>query len=41
MNAIANAVGEDVFRRAPITADIVLTSLESGRRIHEPLTSHI
>jgi CO/xanthine dehydrogenase Mo-binding subunit len=41
MNAIANAVGEDVFRRAPVTADIVLTSLEHGRRVHDPLASHI
>jgi CO/xanthine dehydrogenase Mo-binding subunit len=41
MNAIANAVGADIFRRAPVTADIVLTSLEHGRRMHEPLTSHL
>jgi len=41
MNAIADAVGEDVFRRAPVMADIVLTSLEQGRRTHEPLTSHL
>jgi CO/xanthine dehydrogenase Mo-binding subunit len=41
MNAIADAVGEDVFRRAPVTADIVLTSLDRGRRAHEPLTSHL
>jgi xanthine dehydrogenase molybdenum-binding subunit len=41
MNAIANAVGEDVFRRAPVTADIVLTSLEQKRRVHEPLMSHL
>jgi CO/xanthine dehydrogenase Mo-binding subunit len=41
MNAIADAVGEDIFRRAPVTADIVLTSLEHGKRTHEPLTSHI
>jgi CO/xanthine dehydrogenase Mo-binding subunit len=41
MNAIANAVGVDVFRRAPVMADIVLTSLEHGRRVHEPLTSHL
>ena len=26
MNAIADAVGEEVFRRAPVTADIVLMS---------------
>jgi hypothetical protein len=28
-------VGEDVFRRAPVTADIVLMSLEHGKRVHE------
>jgi len=41
LNAIADAVGVDVFRRAPVSPDIVLTSLESGRRMHEPLASHI
>jgi xanthine dehydrogenase molybdenum-binding subunit len=41
MNAIADAVGEDIFRRAPVTADIVLMSLEHGRRVHDPLTAHL
>src|SRR5262249_4125484 len=41
LNAIADAVGEDIFRRAPVMAAIVLTSLEAGRRVHEPLTSHL
>ena len=41
MNAIADAVGEEIFRKAPVTADIVLTSLEHGRRMHEPLASHL
>jgi hypothetical protein len=41
MNAIADALGEEVFRRAPVMADIVLTSLEHGKRVHEPLTSHL
>ena len=41
MNAIADAVGEDVFRRAPVTADIILMSLERGRRMHEPLRAHV
>ena len=41
MNAIADAVGEDIFRRAPVTADIVLMSLEHGHRMHEPLAAHI
>ena len=41
LNAIANAVGDEVFRRAPVTADIVLTSLEAGKRMHEALASHL
>jgi len=39
--AIADAVGDDVFRRAPVTPDLILTSLEAGRRTHDVLTSHI
>jgi len=39
--AIADAIGDDAFRRAPVTPDLVLTSLESGRRVHDVLTSHI
>ena len=41
MNAIANAVGEEVFRRAPVTADVILMSLEHGKRMHQPLTAHL
>ena len=41
MNAISDAVGEDVFRRAPVTSDIVLMSLEHGRRMHDPLRAHV
>jgi xanthine dehydrogenase molybdenum-binding subunit len=41
LNAIASAVGVDVFRRAPVTPDIVLTSLENGRRMHAPLRAHV
>ena len=41
MNAIANAVGEDVFRRAPVMSDIVLMFLEHGKRQHEALTAHL
>ena len=41
MNAIADAVGADVFRRAPVTPDVVLMSLEHGRRMHEPLQAHL
>jgi CO/xanthine dehydrogenase Mo-binding subunit len=41
LNAIADAVGVDVFRRAPVTSDLVLMSLENGRRMHEPLQAHV
>jgi CO/xanthine dehydrogenase Mo-binding subunit len=41
MNAIADAVGVDVFRRAPVTSDIILMALENGRRMHEPLQAHL
>ena len=41
LNAIADAVGVETFRRAPVSADIVLMSLAEGRRMHEPLQSHL
>lgn len=40
-NAIAAAVGYEVFRRAPVTADMILTSLEAGKPMHEPLTANV
>jgi xanthine dehydrogenase molybdenum-binding subunit len=41
MNAIADAVGVDVFRRSPVTSDVILMSLEHGRRMHPELTAHL
>jgi xanthine dehydrogenase molybdenum-binding subunit len=42
MNAIADAIGDETFKRSPVTADILLTSLENGgKRTHETLTAHI
>jgi CO/xanthine dehydrogenase Mo-binding subunit len=41
LNAIADAVGDEVFRRMPVSSDIILTSLEAGHRSHEPLTANI
>ena len=42
MNAIADAVGDEIFRRTPVTPDIILTALENGgTRTHEALTAHI
>jgi CO/xanthine dehydrogenase Mo-binding subunit len=41
LNAISAAIGVDAFRRAPVTADIVLMSLTHGRRMHDPLRAHL
>jgi xanthine dehydrogenase molybdenum-binding subunit len=39
--AIADAVGDDVFRRSPVTPDIILASLEAGHRAHDVLTAYL
>src|SRR5258708_3750942 len=41
LHEIADAVGVDVFRRARVSADIVLASLDSRKRMHDALASHI
>ena len=42
MNAIADAVGDEVYRKSPVSADIILDALENGgKRTHEPLTAHV
>jgi xanthine dehydrogenase molybdenum-binding subunit len=41
LNAISDAIGDEVFRRAPVTADVILTSLEAGKPVTETLTAHI
>ena len=41
LNAISAALGDDVFKRAPVTLDSLLMALEHGRPMQEPLTAHI
>jgi CO/xanthine dehydrogenase Mo-binding subunit len=41
LNALADALGDDIFRRAPVLADTILASLEAGRPMEESLTAHI
>jgi CO/xanthine dehydrogenase Mo-binding subunit len=44
LSAIADAVGDDIYRRIPVTPDVVLMSLETsiiGRRVHDVLTAYI
>jgi CO/xanthine dehydrogenase Mo-binding subunit len=41
LNALSDALGDEVFRRAPVTPDIIVTSLEAGHPVGELLTAHI
>ncbi|HTS78764.1 MAG TPA: xanthine dehydrogenase family protein molybdopterin-binding subunit [Bryobacteraceae bacterium] len=41
LNAIADAVGDDVFRRAPVYADAILMALETGHPMDHALTAHV
>jgi CO/xanthine dehydrogenase Mo-binding subunit len=39
--AIADAIGDDILLRAPVTSDLLLESLEAGRRRPGSLAAHI
>ena len=41
LNALIDAVGENVIRRAPVEIEMILTSLEAGRPSYETLTANI
>ncbi len=41
LNALSDALGDEVFRRAPVTSDVILASLEAGRPMQDPLRSNI
>jgi CO/xanthine dehydrogenase Mo-binding subunit len=41
LNAISDALGDEIFRRAPVMLDTILASLEAGRPVQPPLTAHI
>jgi CO/xanthine dehydrogenase Mo-binding subunit len=41
MNAIADALGDEIFRKSPVSPDIILNALENGgKRTHDALTAH-
>jgi len=40
-NALADALGDKIFNRAPVMLDEILMSLEAGHPTQEPLTAHI
>jgi CO/xanthine dehydrogenase Mo-binding subunit len=41
LNALSDALGDEIFQRAPVNADTILTSLLAGRPMQQPLTAHI
>jgi xanthine dehydrogenase molybdenum-binding subunit len=41
LNALADAVGDDIFQRTPVNADTILASYEAGRPMQNPLLAHI
>ena len=41
LNALSDALGDEIFRRAPVNCDTILTSIEAGRPMQHPLMAHI
>jgi CO/xanthine dehydrogenase Mo-binding subunit len=41
LNALSDALGDEIFRRAPVNLDTILTSLEAGRPVQHPLMAYI
>ena len=41
LNAISAALGDEVFRRAPVNLDGILMALEVGNPMMDPLTANV
>jgi xanthine dehydrogenase molybdenum-binding subunit len=41
LNALSDALGDEIFERAPVYADTILTSYEAGRPMQHPLMANI
>jgi CO/xanthine dehydrogenase Mo-binding subunit len=41
LNALSDALGDDIYRRSPVTLDSILMALEHGRPMQDPLTANI
>jgi len=41
LNALTDAVGDEVFRRAPVNPDTMIASLDAGKPMQHPLMAHI
>ena len=40
-NALADALGDDLYTRLPVTADVLLASLEAGKSVQAPLAADV
>ena len=40
-NALADALGDNIFQRVPVNSDTILTSYEAGRPMQNPFLAHI
>jgi xanthine dehydrogenase molybdenum-binding subunit len=41
LNALSDALGDEIFRRAPVNCDTILTSIEAACPMQHPLMAHI
>jgi CO/xanthine dehydrogenase Mo-binding subunit len=41
LNALSAALGDEIYRRAPVALDTILMALANGRPMEDPLTAHI
>lgn len=41
LNALSDALGDDLFRRAPVTPDVILAALAAGRAVQDGLTANV
>jgi xanthine dehydrogenase molybdenum-binding subunit len=41
LNALSDAFGDNIYQRAPVNLDTILTSYEAGRPMQNPLLAHI
>jgi CO/xanthine dehydrogenase Mo-binding subunit len=41
LNALADALGDDMFKRAPVMVGPLMAAIDAGRAVQEPLTAHI
>jgi xanthine dehydrogenase molybdenum-binding subunit len=41
LNALSDALGDEIYQRAPVNPDTILASYEAGRPMQLPLTASI